>query len=163
MPWKQDFGRYTWKTVLLQGHWAGRLGEAQRWQKSGGKPWPGSLRSDFSLVWGIPGAQGYAGVHPGTVRERFGELSELRNRLSGSFRSSEIGSQSPLSDHFGGMFDFKAGRWHCGAHAMAENTESHETCSTLSSDALDVRIFFQGRRMWPLARKSADPVERVGS
>ena len=93
--------------------------------------------------------------HPGAVRERFGELSELRNRLSGSFRSSEIGSQSPLSDHFGGMFDFKAGRWHCGAHAMAENTESHETCSTLSTNALDVHIFFQGRRMWPLARKSA--------
>ena len=77
-------------------------------------------------------------------RERFGELSELRNRLSGSFRSSKIGSQSPLSDHFGGMFDFKAGRWHCGAHAMAENTESHETCSTLSTNALDVRFFFPG-------------------
>ena len=45
---------------------------------------------------------------------------------------------------------------------MAENTESHETCSTLSTNALDVHIFFPGRRMWPLARKSADPVERVG-
>ena len=129
----------------------------------GGKLWHGTLRSDFGLVWRVPGPQGCAGVHPGAVRERFGELSELRNRLSGSFRSSEIGSQSPLSDHFGGMFDFKAGRWHCGAHAMAENTESHETCSTLSTNALDVHIFFQGRRMWPLARKSADPVERVGS
>ena len=92
-----------------------------------GKTWPGSLRSDFSLVWGIPGSQRCAGVHPGAVRERFGELSELRNRLSGSFRRSEIDSQSPLSDHFGGMFDFKVGRWHCGAHAMAENTEFHET------------------------------------
>ena len=46
---------------------------------------------------------------------------------------------------------------------MAENTKSHETCSTLSTNALDVYIFFQGRRMWPLARESADPVERVGS
>ena len=106
-----------------------------------GKTWPGSLRSDFSLVWGSPGAQRCAGVHPGAVRERFGELSELRNRLSGSFRRSEIDSQSRLSDHFGGMFDFKVGRWHCGAHAMAENTESHETCSTLSTSALDFHFF----------------------
>ena len=105
-----------------------------------GKTWPGSLRSDFSLVWGIPGAQGYAGVHPGAVRERFGDLSELGNRLSGSFRSSEIGSQSLLSVHFVGMFDFKAGRWHCGAHAMAENTESRETCSTLLTKAPDLCI-----------------------
>ena len=128
-----------------------------------GKTWPGSLRGDFSLVSGIPGAQRYAAVHLGAVRERFGELSELRNRLSGSFRRSEIDSQSPLSDHFGGMFDFKVGRWQCGAHAMAENTKSHETCSTLSANAVNVNIFFQGRRMWPLARNSADPVERVGS
>ena len=128
-----------------------------------GKTWPGSLRSDFSLVWGIPGSQLCAGVLLGPVRERFGELSELRNRLSGSFRSSEIGSQSLLSDHFVGMFDFKAGRWHCGAHAMAGNTKSHEPCSTLSSEALDVRIFFQGRCMWPLARKSADPGEACGA
>ena len=128
-----------------------------------GKPWPGSLRNNFSLVWGSPGAQRCARVHPGAVRDRFGELSELRNRLSGSFRSSEIGSQSLLSVHFVGMFDFKVGRWQCGAHAMAENTESHETCSTLSGNAVNVNIFFQGRRMWPLARKSADPVERVGS
>ena len=123
---------------------AGRLGGDPRCQKSGGKPWPGSLRSDFSLVWGIPGSQLCAGVLLGAVRERFGDLSELGNRLSGSFRSSEIGSQSPLIDHFGGMFDFKAGRWHCGAHVMAENTESHETCSTLSTNALDVRILFPG-------------------
>ena len=27
---------------------------------------------------------------------------------------------------------------------MAENTESHETCSTLSTNALDVHIFFPG-------------------
>ena len=128
-----------------------------------GKTWPGSLRSDFSLVWGIPGSQLCAGVLLGAVRERFGELSELGNRLSGSFISSEIGSRSPLSDHFGGMFDFKVGRWHCGAHAMAENTESHKTCSTLSTNALDVRIFFQGRCMWPLARKSADPGDACGS
>ena len=128
-----------------------------------GKTWPGSLQSDFSLVWGRPGAQRCAGLHLGAVRERFGELSELRNRLSGSFRSSEIGSQSLLSVHFVGMFDFKAGRWQCGAHAMAENTKSHETCSTLSTNALDVRIFFQGPRMWPLARKSADPGEACGA
>ena len=128
---------------------------AERCPRSGGKPWPGTLRSDFSLVWEIPGAQQCAGVHFGAVRERFGKLSEFRNRLSGSLRSSEIGSRSPLSDRFGGIFDFKAGGWHCGAHAMAENTESHETCSTLSTNALDVHIFFQGRRMWPLARKSA--------
>ena len=128
-----------------------------------GKTWPGSLRSDFSLVWGIPGSQLCAGVLLGVVRERFGDLSELGNRLSGSFRSSEIGSQSLLSVHFVGMFDFKVGRWQCGAHAMAENTKSHETCSTLSGNAVTVNIFFQGRRMWPLARKSADPVERVGS
>ena len=125
-------------------------------QKSGGKPWPGSLRSDFSLVWGNPGPQRCAGVHPGALRDRFGELSGLQNRPSGNFRS-------PLSDHFGGMFDFKAGRWHCGAHAMAENTESHETCSTLSGNAVNVNIFFQGRRMWPLARKSADPGEACGA
>ena len=92
-----------------------------------------------------------------------GCLREPSGSVSGSFRSSEIGSRSPLSDRFGGMLDFKAVRWHCGAHAMAENTESHEKCSTLSTNALDVHIFFQGRRMWPLARKSADPVERVGS
>ena len=115
------------------------------------------------MVCMVPGPQGCARVPPGAVRERFGELLELRNRLSGSFRSSQIGSQSPLSDRFGGMLDFKAVRWHCGAHAMAENTESHEKCSTLSTNALDVRFFFQGRRMWPLARKSADPVGRVGS
>ena len=51
----------------------------------GGKPWHGTLRSDFGLVWKVPGPQGCAGVHPGAVRERFGELSELRNRLSESF------------------------------------------------------------------------------
>ena len=128
-----------------------------------GKTWPGSLRSDFSLVWGIPGSQLCAGVLLGVVRERFGDLSELGNRLSGSFRSSEIGSQSLLSVHFVGMFDFKAGRWQCGAHAMAENTKSHETCSTLSTNAVNVHIFFQGRRMWPLARKSADPGEACGA
>ena len=69
---------------------------------------------------------------------------ELSGSVSGSFRSSEIGSRSPLSDRFGGMFDFKAGRWHCGAHATAEDTESDETCSTLSTNALDVRYFFPG-------------------
>ena len=136
--------------------------EYKRVRGRGGKPWYGTLRSDSGLVWRVPGPQGFAGVHPGAVRERFGELSELRNRLSGSFRSPEIGSQSPLSDHFGRMFDFKAGGWHCGAYAMAENTESHETCSTMSTSALDFR-FFQGRRMWPLARKSADPGEACGS
>jgi len=130
---------------------------AQRCPRSGGKLWPGTLPSDFSLVWEIPGAQQHAGVHFGAVRERFGELSLLRNRFSGSFRSSQIGSRSPLSDRFGGMLDFKVLRWHCGAHSMLENTESHETCRTLSTSALDVHIFFQGRRMWPLTRKSADP------
>ena len=105
----------------------------------GGKPWYGTLQSDSGLVWRVPGPQGCAGVYPGAVRERFGELSELRKRLSepferpfsvsGSFRSVEIGSRSPLSDRFGGMFDFKAGRWHCGAHAMTENTESHDKCA----------------------------------
>ena len=128
-----------------------------------GKTWPGSLRSDFSLVWGIPGSQLCAGVLLGVVRERFGDLSELGNRLSASFISSEIGSQSPLSDYFGGLLDFKVGRWQCGAHAMAENTKSYETCSTLSGNAVNVNIFSQGRRMWPLARKSADPERRVGS
>ena len=109
------------------------------------------------------GKLGCARVPPGAVRERFGEPSELGTRPSGSFRSSQIGSRSPLSDRFGGMLDFKAVRWHCGAHAMAENTESHEKCSTLSTNALDVHIFFQGRRMWPLARKSADPGEACGA
>ena len=127
--------------LVLQGHWAWRLGEDQRRPRGGGTPWPGSLRSDFSLVWGILGSQLCAGVLLGAVRERFGDLSELRNRLSRRFGSSEIGSQSPLSDRFGGIFDFKAGRWHCGAHAMAENTESHETCSTLSTRALDFHFF----------------------
>ena len=46
---------------------------------------------------------------------------------------------------------------------MAENTESHETCSTLSTNAVNVHIFFQGRRMWPLARKSAAPGEACGA
>ena len=46
---------------------------------------------------------------------------------------------------------------------MAENIKSHETCSTLSGNAVNVNSYFQGRRMWPLARKFADPVERVGS
>ena len=69
-----------------------------------GKTWPGSLRSDFSLVWGIPGSQLCAVVLLGVVWERFGDLSELGNRLSGSFRSSEIGFQNPLSDHFGGLW-----------------------------------------------------------
>ena len=101
------------------------------------------------------GKLGCARVPPGAVRERFGELSELRNRLSGSSRS--------LSDRFGGMLDFKAVRWHCGAHAMAENTESNEKWYTLSTNALDVHIFFQGRRMWPLARNSADPGEACGA
>ena len=127
-----------------------------------GKTWPGSLRSDFSLVWGIPGSQLCAGVLLGVVRERFGDLSELGNRLSGSFRSSEIGSQSLLSVYCVGMVDFEAGRWQCGAHAIAENTKSHETCSTLSTNAVDVHIFFQGRRVWPLARESADPGEVCG-
>ena len=56
------------------------------------KPWPGSLRSDFSLVWGSPGSQRCAGVRPGAFRGAFGarksalgELSELRNRLSEPF------------------------------------------------------------------------------
>ena len=48
-------------------------------------------------------------------------------------------------------------------HATAEMTESHKASSTLSTNALDVPFFFRGRRMWPLARKSADPVGRVGS
>ena len=90
-----------------------------------GKTWPGSLRSDFSPVWGIPGSQLCAEVHPVAVRERFGDLSELGNRLSGSFRSSEIGSQSLLSVYFVGMFDFKVGRWQCGAHAIAELSLIH--------------------------------------
>ena len=126
-----------------------------------GKPWRGTLRSDSGLVCRVPGPQGCAGVHPGAVRERFGELSELRNRLSepferpfsvsGSFRTSEIGSRSPLSDRFGGMFDFKASRWHCGAHAMAENTSSNEACSTLWTNALDVCFFSRvgACGLWP--------------
>ena len=134
---------------------AGRLGATQRCQWEGGKNVARLAPERLQPGLGIPGSQLCAGVLLGAIRERFGERSEFRNRLSGSFRSSEIGSQSPLSDRFGGIFDFKAGRCHCGAHAMAENTESHETCSTRSSNALDVRIFFQGRRMWPLARKSA--------
>ena len=45
---------------------------------------------------------------------------------------------------------------------MAEMTESHEDSSTLSTNAFDVHFFLRGRRMWPLARKSADPVEACG-
>ena len=45
-----------------------------------------------------------------------GCIRELSRSLSGSFRSSEIGPPSPLSDRFGGMFDFKGGRSHCGAY-----------------------------------------------
>ena len=41
-----------------------------------------------------------------------GCIQELSGSVSGSFPTSKIGSQSPLSDLFGGMFDFKAGRWH---------------------------------------------------
>ena len=46
---------------------------------------------------------------------------------------------------------------------MAEMTESHEDSSTLSTNALDTRFFLRGRRMWPLARKSADPGEACGA
>ena len=104
--------------------------------------------------------RGASGSCPGAFRGAFGAP---KSALGEKLIISEIGSQSPLSDHFGGMFDFKVGRWHCGAHAMAENTESHETCSTLSGNAVNVNILFQGRRMWPLARKSADPGEACGS
>ena len=46
---------------------------------------------------------------------------------------------------------------------MAEMTKSHEDSSTLSTNALGVHFFLRGRRMWPLARKSADPVEACGA
>ena len=154
IPFRQYFACYTWK-IILQVHWAGRLGEGQRWPRSGGKPWPGSLRSDFSLVWGIPGAQGYAGAHPGAVRERFGELSELRNRLSGSFRSSKSRSQSPLSDSFGDTFDFKSGR------SSAERKRFAEALVLYCHDG--AKLVFSGvggsgrrpSRIRPLPRKSA--------
>ena len=42
-------------------------------------------------------------------------IRDLSGSVSGSFRSSEAGSRSPLSDGFGGTFDFKTGRSHCGA------------------------------------------------
>ena len=138
----------------------GQGGEA-RWRPKmsmGGREKRGPARSGATSAWlGEFRVRNCApGCIRGVVRERFGDLSELGNRLSGSFRCSEIGSQSLLSVHFVGMFDFKAGRWQCGAHAMAENTKSHETCSTLSGNAVNVDIFFQGRRMWPLARKSTE-------
>ena len=113
-----------------------------------------------------PARSGATSAWFGEVRVRNGApgcIWELSGSVSGSFRSSEISSRRPLSDRFGGMLDFKAVRWHCGAHAMAENTESHETCSTLSGNAVNVNIFFRGRRMWPLARKSADPGEACGA
>ncbi len=46
---------------------------------------------------------------------------------------------------------------------MAEMTESYKASSTLPTNALDVPFFFRGRRMWPLARKSADPGEACGA
>ena len=39
-----------------------------------------------------------------------GCIWELSGSVSGSFRSSKISSRSPLSDSFGGTFDFKTGR-----------------------------------------------------
>ena len=47
-----------------------------------GKTWPDSLRSDFSLVWGSPGSQLCDGC-----------FWELSGSVSGTFRSSEIGSR----------------------------------------------------------------------
>ena len=44
-----------------------------------------------------------------------GGIWELSGSVLGSFRSSEPGSRSPLSDRFGGMIDFKAGLSYCGA------------------------------------------------
>ena len=37
----------------------------------------------WGLVWGIPGVQGYAGVHFGAVQEPFGERSEPPKSISG--------------------------------------------------------------------------------
>ena len=98
-----------------------------------------------------------------------GCIRELSGNVSWSFRSVESNSRSPLSDSFGGTFDFKTGRssaerkrfaealvLYCH-HAMAEMTESHKASSTLSTNALDVPFFFQCRRMWPLAMKSGQP------
>ena len=59
--------------------------KSQGGRGTGEKPWHGTLRSDSGLVWRVLGPQGCAGVHPGAVRERFGKLSELRNRLSEPF------------------------------------------------------------------------------
>ncbi len=38
---------------------------------------------------------------------------------------------------------------------FAEMTESHKASSTRSTNVLDVPFIFRGRRMWPLAKKSA--------
>ena len=75
------------------------------------------------------GVRGGGGNHgsdrSGATPARFGDfrvgrgavgcIRELSRRVSGSFRSSETGSRSLLSDRFGGTFDLKTGRSHCGA------------------------------------------------
>ena len=62
---------------------------------------PGPARSRATSAW-----LGEFRVRKGAP----GCIWELSGSVSGSFRSSEISSRSPLSDRFGGMFDFKAGR-----------------------------------------------------
>ena len=46
-----------------------------------------------------------------------------------------------------------------GENLLSEQKDS----STLSTNAVIERTFFRGRRMWPLARKSADPGEACGA
>ena len=78
------------------------------------------------------------------ARVRWGASGSCPGAFRGAFGAPKSALGGPLSDRFGGMFDFKAGFWHCAAHATAEDTESDETCSTLSTNALDVRYFFPG-------------------
>ena len=50
-----------------------------------------------------------------------------------------------------------------GAFACENLPSEQKDSFTLSTNAVVERIFSRGRRMWPLARKSADPVEACGA
>ena len=100
---------------------------------------PGPARSGATSAWFREFR-----VHKGAP----GCIWELSGSVSGSFRSCEISSRSPLSDRFGGTLDFKTGRW------SAERKRFAEALRLYCQDGTKL-VSFRGRCMWPLARKSS--------
>ena len=115
---------------------AGGLGDDKRRPRKGGKTMAGTAPERLRPGAACAGCQRGCGAAPGS------DPGRLRERLEG-LSEMKICSRSRIG----------------GENLPSEQKDSF----TLSTNAVIERIFSRGRRMWPLASKSADPGEACGA